>query len=77
MILDIHMARMGGVEALPRILPKKRDIPVILYTGYSQYQEDCMALAADAYVIKSSHFTELKEKIQELLSARYRDESTQ
>jgi len=69
-ILDIQMARMDGMEALPIILRKERNIPVILYTGHKQYQEEFMSWAADAYVVKSSDFTELKGKIQELLSER-------
>jgi CheY-like chemotaxis protein len=76
-ILDIQMARMDGIEALPQILSKKRDLPVILYPGYSQYQEDFMAWSADAYVMKSSDLTDLKEKIEQLLSARYPDENRQ
>ena len=64
------MAQMDGMEALPQILRKNKDIPVILYTGYPRHREEFMAWAADAYVMKSSDFTELKEKIQELLSAR-------
>jgi two-component system response regulator (stage 0 sporulation protein F) len=69
-ILDIQMPRMDGMEALPRILRKEKKTPVILYTGHSQYQEEFMAWAADAYVMKSSDFTELKDKVHELLSAR-------
>jgi len=76
-ILDIRMSRMDGMEALPQILRKKRDVPVILYTGYSQYQKDFMTWAADAYVVKSSDLTELKKKIQELLSGRSPDGNTQ
>ena len=34
------------------------------------FQEEFMAWAADAYVMKSSDFTELKDKVHELLSAR-------
>jgi CheY-like chemotaxis protein len=66
-ILDIRMPGMTGVEALPRILGLKENLPVILNTAYSQYQQDFMAWAANAYVIKSFDLTELKEKIQELL----------
>lgn len=69
-ILDVQMARMDGMDALPRILRKKRDVPVILYTAYSQFQDDFMTWAADAYLIKSSDLTELKEKTKELLSAK-------
>jgi hypothetical protein len=40
---------------------------VILNTAYTQYQESFMSWAADAYVVKSSDLTELKEKIKELV----------
>lgn len=66
-VLDIRMPGMDGLEALPRILGLKEGIPVILHTAYSQYQESFMSWAADAYIIKSADFTELKEKIKELL----------
>jgi two-component system response regulator (stage 0 sporulation protein F) len=66
-ILDIRMPGMTGVEALPRILGLKENLPVILNTAYSQYQQDFMAWAANAYVIKSFDLTELKAKIKELL----------
>jgi two-component system, response regulator, stage 0 sporulation protein F len=67
-ILDICMPGMDGLEALPRILGIKEGLPVILNTAYSQYQESFMSWAADAYVVKSSDLTELKEKIKELTS---------
>ena len=66
-ILDIRMPGMTGVEALPRILGLKENLPVILNTAYSQFQQDFMAWAANAYVIKSFDLTELKDKIKELL----------
>jgi len=69
-ILDIQMSPVDGMEVLPKILRKKRNIPVILYTAYTQYQEDFMAWTADAYVVKSSDLTELKEKVRELFSTR-------
>jgi two-component system, response regulator, stage 0 sporulation protein F len=65
-ILDIRMPGMDGLEALPRILGIKEGLPVILNTAYSQYQESFMSWAADAYVVKSSDLTELKEKVKEL-----------
>ena len=68
-ILDIVMPEMDGMEAMTRILRKHRKIPIILNTSYSRYREDFMTWAADAYVVKSGDFTELKEKIRELISA--------
>jgi len=67
-ILDIRMPGMDGLEALPRILGLKEGLPVILNTAYTQYQESFMSWAADAYVVKSSDLTELKEKVRELVA---------
>ncbi|MBU4233355.1 MAG: response regulator [Proteobacteria bacterium] len=67
-ILDIRMPGMNGLEALPRILGLKEGLPVILNTAYSQYQDSFMSWAADAYVVKSSDLTELKEKVKELVN---------
>jgi two-component system response regulator (stage 0 sporulation protein F) len=65
-ILDIRMPGMDGLEALPRILGMREGLPVILNTAYSQYKESFMSWAADAYVVKSSDLTELKQKVKEL-----------
>jgi DNA-binding response OmpR family regulator len=67
-ILDIRMPGMDGLEALPRILGLKEGLPVIMNTAYSQYQDSFMSWAADAYVVKSSDLTELKEKVKELVN---------
>lgn len=69
-VLDIVMPVMNGMEALGRILGKNGKIPVILHTSYSHYKENFMSWAADAFVMKSSDLTELKEKIRELLTKR-------
>jgi CheY-like chemotaxis protein len=67
-ILDIRMPGMDGLEALPRILGLKEDLPVILNTAYTQYRESFMSWAADAYVVKSSDLTELKAKVKDLIA---------
>jgi DNA-binding response OmpR family regulator len=69
-VLDIVMPKMDGMEALGRIIGKDKTIPVILYTSHSGYQEEFMSWAADAYLLKSTNLTELKEKIRELLEQR-------
>jgi DNA-binding response OmpR family regulator len=73
-IMDIRMPQMDGIEALNAILGKDRLVPVILNTAYAQYKENFMTWGADAYVIKSSDLTELKEKIREVISRRQRRE---
>jgi DNA-binding NtrC family response regulator len=67
-VLDIRMPSMDGLETLNAFLGRNRQLPVILNTAYSTYRDNFMTWAAEAYVIKSSDLTELKEKIREALA---------
>ncbi len=69
-ILDIRMPVMDGIRTLTAMLGKDRQIPVILNTAFPQYRENFMTWGAEAYVIKSSDLTELKQKIREVLEKR-------
>jgi DNA-binding response OmpR family regulator len=51
-----------------KILSKHKDIPIIIHTAHSNYKSTFMSWAADAYIIKSSDLSELKNKIEELLT---------
>jgi DNA-binding response OmpR family regulator len=54
------------------MLGKDRQAPVILNTAYPQYKENFMTWGADAYVLKSSDLTELKQKTRAVLERRKR-----
>ncbi|MBI4496188.1 MAG: response regulator [Deltaproteobacteria bacterium] len=69
-IMDIRMPQMDGIETLTALMGKNRQVPVILNTAYPQYRENFMTWGAEAYVIKSSDLTELKQKIREVLDKR-------
>ena len=69
-ILDIGMPDIDGLETLGRMLSMDNKLPVILNTAYPSYKDNFMSWAADAYVIKSSNLTELKEKIRESLNRK-------
>lgn len=69
-VLDVRMPRMDGVEAMGRMLSRKHDLPVILNTAYSSYQDDFRSWPAEAYVIKSSDMSELKRAIRKALRPR-------
>jgi DNA-binding response OmpR family regulator len=69
-VMDIRMPQMGGIETLGAMLGKDRQMPVILNTSYPQYRDNFMTWGAEAYVVKSSDFTELKTKIREVLERR-------
>jgi DNA-binding response OmpR family regulator len=67
-VLDIRMEGQDGIETLRQLMQQRRSLPVILNTAYSTYKMDFNTWLADAYVVKSADLTELKNKIQELLS---------
>ncbi len=67
-IMDINLPKINGIEAMGRILSKNKGIPIIIYTAYSSYKDNFMSWAADAYIVKSSDLSELKNKIKELLT---------
>ena len=72
-IMDINMPKMDGIEAMGRILGKNKEIPVIINTAYSNYKDSFMSWAADAYIVKTSDLSELKEKIKEVLAKKNKD----
>jgi len=69
-VLDIRMPNMDGLETLNALLGKNRQLPVILNTAYPTHRDNFMAWGAEAYVLKSSDLSELKEKIREVLEKR-------
>ena len=70
-VMDIRMPRMDGIEAMGKILSRNNTVPIILNTSYSSYQDHFMSWAADAYVVKSSDLTELKQTIKDVLAAKH------
>ena len=67
-LMDINMPKMDGIDIMGRILNKHKDIPIIIHTAYSSYKDNFMSWAADAYIVKSSDLTELKNKIKEVIT---------
>jgi len=63
-IMDINMPKMDGIETMGKILGKNREIPVIINTAYSNYKDNFMSWAADAYIVKSSDLSELKNTVK-------------
>jgi DNA-binding response OmpR family regulator len=71
-IMDIDLPKMEGIEAMGRIISKHKGIPIIINTAYSSYKDNYMSWIADAYIVKSSDLTELKNKIKKLLKLETR-----
>ena len=72
-IMDINMPKMDGIETMGKILGKNKEIPVIINTAYSNYKDNFMSWAADAYIVKSSNLSELKNTVKEVLAKKAKD----
>ncbi|MCD6569372.1 MAG: response regulator [Deltaproteobacteria bacterium] len=68
-VLDIKMIGSNGLDVLQEIRNTYYNLPVILCSAYGSYKVDLKSIAADAYVVKSSDLTELKNKIAQALEA--------
>ncbi len=68
-VLDIKIdpAFGGELEVLKEIKTFDRKIPVILNSAYATFRADFSSWLADAYIIKSSDLTELRQSIKKLL----------
>lgn len=69
-IMDVNMPVMDGLDTLSRLLEVDRKIPVIIHSAYASYKESFASWSADAYIVKKSDLTELKETVQRLLAER-------
>jgi two-component system, response regulator, stage 0 sporulation protein F len=67
-ILDIRMPKMDGLDTFGHILKSKIDKPVIIHSAYASYRDNPIAMAADAYVLKTHDLSRLKDAISELLT---------
>ena len=66
-VMDVNMPRMDGIESMSRIINKNKKIPIIINTAYSNYKDSFMSWAADAYIVKSSDLSDLKNAVKDVL----------
>lgn len=69
-LLDIRLRGRNGLDLLQDIRNAFQRIPIILTTAYPAFELDPKSVAADAYVIKNSDLTELKQQIEKHLTAQ-------
>jgi DNA-binding NtrC family response regulator len=71
-VMDIRMPEMDGIEALGKMVSRHKSIPIIINTAYTSYQEDYRTWAAEAYVVKSSDLSRLKDALRKVLASNSR-----
>jgi DNA-binding NtrC family response regulator len=69
-ILDIKLADADGLALLQEIRNRYYDLPVILSSAYEVFKRDVKAIAADAYVVKSSDLAPLKKATRRALEGK-------
>jgi DNA-binding NtrC family response regulator len=69
MLLDIKMQGMDGIEVLRKIKKMKKEIVVIMFTGYGTLEtaREAMKLGAYDYVTKPVDLFLLKSLVEEVL----------
>ena len=68
-VLDIRLPDASGLVLLREIKAKNARTPVVLSTAFARYQDDFSSWLADAYVVKSSDLTELKQTVRRCLES--------
>lgn len=71
-VLDIRLREESGLDLLQSMVSRKPQVPVILCSAYSSYQDNYTSWLADSYLVKSSDPEELAHEVRRVLSARTR-----
>ena len=71
-ILDIYMPRMNGLQVLHNIKESYPDCPVILITGFLQYEQLIQKdrVKPDGFIIKPFHLEKIANLMLQLVEAR-------
>ena len=69
-ILDIGMPGMGGIACLREMKKKRKDLKIVVASGYAAEKEvnQAMELGADGFMAKPYQFSRLLEMVQNLLA---------
>lgn len=73
-ILDLNLPDVMGWQLLKVIDAHRPQVPVIINTAYSDQRDDLRGWRAQAYVVKSSDLTELKQALARCLASAWRRE---
>ena len=65
--LDMRMEEMDGIETLRKMKEKDSALPVIICTAYEEYKHDFGSWCSDAYVVKSSDLSLLRDTVKKIL----------
>ncbi|GJQ60833.1 MAG: response regulator [Candidatus Scalindua sp. AMX11] len=67
-IMDINRPDMESLGAIGRIIGKSKRNPIIIHTAHGSHRDTFLSWAVNAYIVKSPDLTELKSKIEALIT---------
>lgn len=67
--IDLEMPRMNGAEAIAEIKLSHPEVPIIVFTGYSENSEDAAQCGATKILGKPLSLRKLEEEVRTLLRA--------
>lgn len=67
-VLDLKLPDVHGLQLLDEMLSRRRDLRIIINTAYDQFRDDFHSWGADAFVVKSSDLSELKNALARTIS---------
>ncbi len=65
--LDMRMPDIDGIETLRKMKEKNSALPVVICTAYEEYKHDFGSWCSDAYVVKSSDTSLLRDTVKKIL----------
>ena len=65
-LMDARMPVMNGIEATRLIKERWPEIKVIVYSMYSSYEQQAMAVGADCFLLKGSSNRSLEDILKEV-----------
>ena len=69
-LLDIKLRSESGLDVLQNLTKEFPNLPVVLCTAYSSFQDDYISWLAEAYIVKSSDTDELLKVIKKILNKK-------
>lgn len=70
-VLDLVLPDMDGTEAISRLLCECGQPKIVINTGYESFRYNFRCWGADAFVVKSSDPSELRDKIRQVLKPSF------
>ncbi len=70
-VLDLVLPDMDGMEAISRLLCECGQPKIVINTGYESFRYNFRCWGADAFVVKSSDPSELRDKVRQVLKPSF------